>query len=119
MFQSLSHKIRHVRRRFQAAHHNFRRKFHKKWWYRHFEGISISVISLGFIVAGLFTIWIANLKIPDLSAFQTIQVSQSTKIYDRTGTVLLYSINPDTHRTVVPFDQISPYIKNATIAVED
>ncbi len=119
MFRSLAHKIRHARRRFQAARHNFRRKFHKKWWYRHFEGIVLTLISLCFIMGGLLAVWVANLKIPDLSAFENIQVSQSTKIYDRTGTVLLYSINPNTRRTVVPFDQISPYIKNATIAIED
>ena len=119
MFRALANNIRHIRWRWQAARHNFRRKFHKKWWYRHFEGIILSLISLCFIMAGLFAFWIANLKIPDLSAFQNIQVSQSTKIYDRTGTVLLYSINQNTRRTVVPFDQISPYIKNATIAIED
>ena len=119
MFRALVHRIRHMRRRYQAARHNFRRKFHKKWWYRHFEGVTLSIISLFLIVAGLSALWVANLKIPDLSAFQNIQVSQSTKIYDRTGTIMLYSINPNTRRTVVPFDQISPYIKNATIAIED
>src|ERR1700722_17171745 len=100
MFSALANKIRHFRRKWQAARHNFRRKYHRKWWYRHFEGITLTLISLCFIGAGLFTVWVANLKIPDLGAFQNIQVSQSTKIYDRTGTVLLYSINPNTHRTV-------------------
>jgi len=119
MFRALVNNFRHWKRRYQVARHNFRRKFHKKWWYRHFEGIILSLLSLCFIFAGFFAVWVANLKIPDLSAFSNIQVSQSTKIYDRTGTVLLYSINPNTRRTVVPFNQISPNIKDATISIED
>ncbi|MEN8253761.1 MAG: PBP1A family penicillin-binding protein, partial [Patescibacteria group bacterium] len=42
----------------------------------------------------------------------------STKIVDRNG-VLLYNIYKDENRTLVPLDEISPYLIQATIAIED
>ncbi len=47
------------------------------------------------------------------------QVAESTKIYDRTGTVLLYEVGDDKKRTVVPLERIPQYLKDATIAIED
>jgi penicillin-binding protein 1C len=86
---------------------------------RHWKGLIFSVFSLVLIVGGLVIIWISTLQIPDLSSFETRQISQSTKIYDRTGTVLLYDVNAGSKRTVVPLSSISPYIQDATIAIED
>jgi 1A family penicillin-binding protein len=54
-----------------------------------------------------------------LESFDNRQVAQSTKIYDRTGETLLYDLHGDVNRTVVPFDQMSRHIKNATVALED
>lgn len=71
------------------------------------------------VVGGLVIVWISTLQIPDLSAFETRKISQSTKIYDKTGTVLLYDVNGGAKRTVVPLSAISPYIQKATIAIED
>ncbi|MES2213835.1 MAG: transglycosylase domain-containing protein [Patescibacteria group bacterium] len=64
-------------------------------------------------------LWVASLRIPDLSDLGERKVIQSTKIYDRTGQVLLYDMSSDVRRTVVPFDSISPNIKKATLAIED
>lgn len=71
------------------------------------------------IGGGAFLLWAANLKTPDINSFDTRLAGISTKIYDRTGTVLLYDVNSQVRRTVVPFDQISNNLKNATIAIED
>lgn len=76
-------------------------------------------ISLGFIVAGSVALWISSFRIPDLNALSERRVSESTKIYDRTGTVLLYDLHRGVKRSVIPFENISPYVKNATIALED
>ncbi|OGZ12807.1 MAG: hypothetical protein A2942_03495 [Candidatus Lloydbacteria bacterium RIFCSPLOWO2_01_FULL_50_20] len=73
----------------------------------------------GIFAVSAFLVWAATIKIPDFSLFETRKISQSTKIYDRTGVILLYDVHRDVRRTVVPFDEISPYIKNATIAIED
>ncbi len=95
------------------------RRIRQKKAYHHTKAIVFSLISLVFILGGLFTIWMARLEIPDLTAFQSRKIAESTKIYDRTGQVLLYDIHENAKRTVVPFTDISPYIKNATIAIED
>lgn len=69
-----------------------------------------------FLIA-LFFYYTYNLPQPD--QFSQTPFIQSTKIYDRTGKVLLYDIYGEQKREVVPFDQISSNLKNAVIASED
>lgn len=91
------------------------RRFLRKHWH----AILVWGVGTGFLLVGLFFLWAASLQIPDLSSLESRKVEQSTKIYDRTGTVLLYSLNNTTNRTVVPISSISQNIQNATIAIED
>lgn len=81
------------------------------------SSIIIGVAALITVSGGL--LWISLLEIPDLSSFSDRRVLQSTKIYDRTGEVLLFDLNEDVRRTIVPMEEISYHIKNATVAVED
>lgn len=83
------------------------------------KNLGLLISSLGIICVGLAILWLSTIKMPDISSFEQRRVSQSTKIYDRTGTILLYDVHEDTKRTVVPFDQISDYIKEGTISIED
>jgi len=46
-------------------------------------------------------------------------VANSTKIYDRTGATVLYNIHDNIRRTEVPLSEMSLYIQQATIAIED
>ena len=71
-----------------------------------------------FVGGGIF-LWVASFKIPDLNSISERRVSESTKIYDRTGEILLYDLHKDAKRTIVPFTEISAYLKNATVAIED
>lgn len=57
--------------------------------------------------------------LPSLGEIANRQVAQSTKIFDRTGEVLLYEISNGERRTVIPLVEIPQSLKNATIAVED
>jgi len=87
------------------------------------KGIIIDVLIVIFVV-GILTfsgllIWISTMKIPDLSSFEDRRILQSTKIYDRTGEILLYDLHQDVRRTIIPFEDISRNIKNATVAIED
>ncbi len=82
------------------------------------DGLIILVI-LFLIAVGAILLWSSFLQIPDLNSFDQKLISQSTQIYDRTGKILLYDLGHEVRRTVVPFDQISPNIKNATVAIED
>lgn len=77
------------------------------------------IVALGLFVSGGIVLWAATLEIPDLQSFEQRKIVQSTKIYDRTGDVLLYDLGKNIQRTVIPFEDISRNIKNATVAIED
>jgi 1A family penicillin-binding protein len=71
-------------------------------------------------VAGVYAYYAKDL--PDPGQIETAQEEfETTKIYDRTGQVLLYEIfDPRLgDRTWVPLDQIPLYLRQATIAIED
>ncbi len=78
-----------------------------------------ALVGLTLITSALFVVWIATIKLPDFSDFENRKIANSTKIYDRTGKVVLYNIHENIKRTVVPSDQISLNIKNAAVAIED
>ncbi len=77
------------------------------------------VLGAFFAISGALLVWTATLKIPDLSSIENRKIEQSLKIYDRTGTVLLYDVNKNIDRTIVPLSSVSPDIQHATIAMED
>ena len=93
------------------SHHRKRRHFIRNLLLLFFSG--------GLFVAGVLTLWVSSWKLPDLSDFNTRKVSESTKIYDRTGEVLLYDLHRGAQRTIVPYSEISRNVKNATVAIED
>jgi 1A family penicillin-binding protein len=71
------------------------------------------------VLAGGLVIWATTISLPDVRNFENRQVSESTKIYDRTGDVILYDVHGNVRRTVVDFESISDHLKNATVAIED
>src|SRR5258708_36882643 len=58
-----------------------------------FLGAGIFVFMLS-----LFVIWISSQSIPDFNSFDERKIVNSTKIYDRTGKILLYDINANVCR---------------------
>ncbi len=96
----------------------------QRWW----KKISLKELIVDALIVVFATtvigvagglVWVSTLEIPDLSSFEERRVLQSTKLYDRTGEILLYDLHQDVKRTVIPFTDISRHIKNATIAIED
>lgn len=81
--------------------------------------LAVFLFVVGAFSIGISAFWMSTLKIPDFDAFDRRKVVQSTKIYDRTGEILLWDIHEDIARTVVPGEKISRNIKNATVAIED
>ncbi len=79
----------------------------------------IWVLGILFLLMGGVLLWASTLQIPDLSSLENRVVEQSVNIYDRTGTILLYNLNNNAQRIVVPLSAISPNIQEATIAMED
>ena len=72
----------------------------------------------GLVLLGFFLIFLAE-GLPDPSVFDKRIVPESTKIYDRTGKILLYEIHGEQKRTVIPLNQISPNVIKTTLAAED
>ncbi|MEK7565185.1 MAG: transglycosylase domain-containing protein [Patescibacteria group bacterium] len=65
----------------------------------------------------LFIFFARNL--PNPYNLEDREITQSTKIYDRTGKTILYDIHGEERRTVVSFNEIPQVVKDATIVSED
>lgn len=83
------------------------------------KNLFILGVSFTLFVSGFFIVWASTLNLPSFDTFQERKVAESTKIYDRTGKIVLYDIHQDIKRKVVSFDDMSRYVKNATVAIED
>lgn len=90
----------------------------KKKRYKKILLIAGVAVASFIILASLAVLYFAK-TVPSIQEIGAQQIGQSTKIYDRTGTVLLYDIDNGQHRTLVPFGEIPQSLKDATIAIED
>jgi penicillin-binding protein 1C len=88
-------------------------------WHHHVLLSFLVLCGTAFIFAGGLLLAVTIVPAPDITSFANRQVAQSTKIYDRTGQVLLYDYNRDAKREVIPLSSISPNVIQATIAIED
>lgn len=94
-----------------------KRKPRFKFFWKKFFTWAFRLAALGiFLIAVLFLYYAKDL--PDPNKLLSRNVPQSTKIYARDGS-LLYEIHGEYKRTLVNLDQISPNVKQATIAIED
>ncbi len=81
------------------------------------------VLTVGILVfvVGIFSIvWISK-DLPNPDELTSREITQSTKLYDRTGQHLLYEILIDNSkkRTVVPYEKLPPNLVNGVVATED
>ncbi|MCL5410873.1 MAG: penicillin-binding protein [Patescibacteria group bacterium] len=89
---------------------------------RRFRWKNLLFYSLCFVVVLVLATavsfaWFAK-DLPTPSKIANRKATESTKIYDRTGQVLLYETG-DQKRTIVQSDQLPQNLKDATVAVED
>jgi 1A family penicillin-binding protein len=56
---------------------------------------------------------------PDAATLPAIPLAQTSMIYDRTGTHILYQLHGEENRKVLTHDQIPDVMRQATIATED
>src|SRR3989338_477217 len=85
----------------------------------HRSNYILAIAALGLVVSGVLILWTASLRIPALEDISERKIDQSTKIYDRTGEILLYDMSRDVRRERLAVENISPYIVAATVAIED
>jgi len=72
----------------------------------------LCVLSIGILVA------VMSVGLPDVHDLDKISTPQSTTIYDREGNVLYVKYGGE-NRQYVNYDQISPQLIDATVAIED
>lgn len=88
-----------------------------KWDMRRIGLWAFRLAAIGvFLIAVLFLYY--SKYLPDPGKLVTRQVAESTKIYARDNS-LLYEIHGEVKRTLVKYEDISDYLKNATVAIED
>ncbi|MEK7136150.1 MAG: PBP1A family penicillin-binding protein [Patescibacteria group bacterium] len=76
-------------------------------------------VATALIIGSGVILWILTLQIPDFGSYENRLIAESTKLYDRTGKVLLYNAHDQIRRTVIPLSQISDHAEKASIAIED
>lgn len=81
--------------------------------------LALTALFLLGAASSLATFAVILNDLPNPEQFESRQIAQSTKIYDRTGEVLLYEVYGEEKRTAIPFGEIPEYVKQATIAIED
>lgn len=81
--------------------------------------LGLAVIGgIGVVVGGIGILAIAA-TLPSDNEIANLKIPESTKIYDRTGEVLLYDLSADQQRVVVPLNDFPEVLRQATIAIED
>ena len=80
---------------------------------------TLSILLVLFVVGVVFTFFYYTKDFPRPEKFTEKRQTESTKIYDRTGNVILYEIYGEEKRTIVPLESIPDYMKKAVIATED
>jgi len=98
---------------------SFNEKYMKKTPFKTLKNTILFFLALGIFCLGIGIIWAATLNIPTLQGIEQRKILQSTKIYDRTGQIVLYDVNKDVKRTIVPLNEISSSTIKALIAIED
>jgi len=74
-------------------------------------------VFFAFSFLSLFLYYAKDLPRPEI--FTERELSQSTKIYDRTGEILLYELYGEEKRTWVSLEIVPDYLQKAIIATED
>src|SRR3989304_2963150 len=88
-----------------------------RFWSIFLKTIIWSIILSAISIAGVFA-YIAK-DLPNPGTVNKRVIPESTKIYDRTGTHLLYEVHGEEKRTIIPFSEMPDVIKYATISLED
>ena len=74
----------------------------------------------GFVVFGITAVFAYYfITLPSPEDLTNLRVPESTKIYDRTGSVVLYDVHGEYKRTIIAFDEVPPMAIYATLVAED
>lgn len=76
-------------------------------------------VLFAFVVFGVAAFAYFSRDLPDPDRLLDRSVAQSTQIFARDGTTLLYEVHGDERRTLTKLDDIALPLRQATIAIED
>ncbi len=103
---------KYYRTTIEDKHKRKKDKKHRSWP-KIVGGVFIFLLLVGI---GVFAYFAS--KTPNIEDLNERIIGESTKIYDRTGSYLLYEAG-EKKKTSVSLDQISPLLQKATLAAED
>ena len=86
---------------------------------RRIFGFAILAILLSAVLGGALFSYAILRDLPDPQRITERDVVQSTKIYDRTGEVVLFEIHGEEKRTLITLGDISQNVQQATLVAED
>lgn len=81
--------------------------------------VGISGLIAGVLVGSLALYVLYQRLTPDIGTLRPENVSQTSRIYDRSGQHILYELYDEENRTIVGYDGISDSLRQATVATED
>ncbi len=84
-------------------------------------GFSIALASAALLFTLFLTLilaWISR-DLPDPNILIAREVTLTTKLYDSSGTHLLYEVHGDTNRSLIKLNDLPQHVSQATIAIED
>lgn len=93
-------------------------KSRRKKWKRLFLRAFILGCAGSFLAVAAVFAWYSR-DLPNPNKILERDVAQSTRIFARDGTTLLYEIHGNERRTIIPLEEIPLYMRQATIAIED
>ncbi len=97
-----------------------KKKNRPRWkkWLRRFVFAGLICTAAGILTGIAVFAWFAK-DLPSPDQLENRVLAESTKIYDSSGEHLLYETGKDVRRTYTKINDISDYLKNATVALED
>lgn len=94
----------------------------KYWFSRDGAIMALKVVGIGIVVCFILTVGVFayfRKDLPNINDVTGSKIDASINYYDRTGTVLLWQDYDAVKRVPVSGDNISKFMKDATIAIED
>jgi len=98
--------------------YHMKTKLFQNWTWR--KSVKYGLYAGAFaLVSGSILFFVVSLSLPSPNKLSARVVPESTKIYARDGSTVLYEIHGEAKRTLVTLDQVPQHTKEATIAIED
>ncbi len=94
-------------------------RFFSGKWTRRRVLVTGAWTGLGMFLLGSAYLLVLSITLPSVDQIDTRQIPQSTRIFDRTGKVLLYEVSGDQRRVLVSWQDIPKSTKDAVLAIED